>query len=205
MDQHRDFLVAGEAVATDPMETAVNAARATGLRDGETILWQGRPAMLGRKLAELAGFLTLLTLLSILAVELIIPHLGGSAFAGNPQGNTWPMILTMLLGMFFIIATPIWLRSSARARARYMLTNRRALVWMGNRIIGEVLLLGADMRTRDDEVNFVADSMRLSWRLKDEGPDRLRFERLKAPLEVVALAEKQGARWLNPSSAEGGN
>ncbi len=189
----------GEAVATGPIAVEMGRGRPQGIADGETILWQGKPAMLSRKLAELAGFLLLLTLLSILAVELIIPHFGGSTFAGNPQGNTWPLILTMLVGMFLIIATPVWLRSSARARARYMLTNRRALIWLGNRIIGEALLFGADMRVSEDEVNFVADYMVISWRLKDEGPDRLRFERIAADVrEVAALAEKHGARWIDP-------
>lgn len=190
-----------EAVATATVAAAPQARRARGLSDGETILWQGHPAMVGRRLAELLGFMLLLVLLSTLAVELIIPHLGGSTFAGHPEGNTWPLILVMLIGMFLIIATPVWLRSSARARARYMLTNRRALVWLGDRVIAEALLFGADMHVKPEEVYFIADYMEISWRLKDEGPDRLRFENIPDAAEVAMLAAKQGARWINPPTS----
>lgn len=191
-----------EAVATGALASPARARRRSAIADGETILWQGRPTMLGRKLAELAGFLLLLTLLSLLAVELILPHFGGSTFAGHPEGNTWPLILVMLIGMFLIIATPVWLRSSARARARYMLTNRRALVWLGNDVAAEALLFGADMRVKPTEVNFVSDYMDISWRLKDEGPDRLRFESIPDAHDVAMLAAKHGARWLDPPTAD---
>ncbi len=172
--------------------------------EGETILWQGRPAMLTRKVMELVGFLLLLGLLSWLALALIQPHLSGSAFAGEPSSGAVPLVLGMVLGMMLIIALPVWLRSSARARARYMLTNRRALVWLGDRIVGEALLFGADMRAGGQEVSFEANHMVLSWRLKDEGADRLRFEQVADALAVAALAEQHGARWIDrPDMPEG--
>ena len=174
--------------------------------EGETILWQGRPAMLTRKLIELLGFLLLLGLLSWFALALIQPHLSGSAFAGEPTADAVPLVLGMVLGMMLIIALPVWLRSSARARARYMLTNRRALIWLGDRIVGEALLFGADMRADGQEVSFEAGHMVLSWRLKDEGADRLRFEQIADALNVAALAEEHGARWIDrpeaPAEAE---
>lgn len=179
---------------------AVSQARTGGPArpgEGEAILWEGRPAMLKRKLFELVGFLLLLGLLSWLALALIQPHLSGSAFAGEPTANAVPLVLAMVLGMMAIIALPVWLRSSARARARYMLTNRRALVWLGDRIVAEALLFGADMRASASEVNFEANHMVLSWRLKDEGVDRLRFEQISDAMAVAALAEEHGARWLD--------
>ena len=78
-----------------------------------------------------------------------------------------------------------------------MLTNRRALVWVGNGIAAEARLFGADMEASPNEVTFDAAHMVLSWRLKDEGADRLRFEQIPDALAVAALAEEQGARWLN--------
>ncbi|TPE63744.1 hypothetical protein FJQ54_02510 [Sandaracinobacter neustonicus] len=179
--------------------------------EGEAILWQGRPRMLARKLWELAGFLLLLSLLTWAAVELIRPHLAGSQFAGQPVNPSLPLILSMVAGMVMIIALPVWLRSSARARAHYMLTNRRALVWLGGNVIAEAQLFGAEMEADASEVRFDAPHMLLSWRLKDEGADRLRFEQIADAPAVAALAEEHGARWLNrpedppaaPDSASG--
>lgn len=165
--------------------------------EGETILWQGRPRMIARKLMELAGFLLLLSLLTALAVELILPHFNGSTFAGEPDASALPLVLLMVVGTLVIIGVPVWLRSSARARARYMLTNRRALVWLGDRIIGEVFLFGAEMQANNNDLSFVSSQMVLSWRLKDEGEDRLRFEQIEDGLQVAAMAEEHGARWLN--------
>lgn len=186
----------GEAVAQG------SRARAQTLRpqspgEGETVIWHGRPAMASRKLVELLGFMLLLGGLSWLALELVRPHLGGSAFAGRPDGQVLPLILAMLLGMILIIALPVWLRSSARARARYMLTNRRALVWLGDAIVGEALLFGAAMEASETEVRFETPGIWLSWRLKDEGHDRLRFEEIGEAMTVAELAEAHGARWLN--------
>jgi hypothetical protein len=197
---------AGEAVADEAAVAARARTRPEPPGEGEAILWQGRPAMLARKLWELAGFLLLLGLLTWLAVELIRPHLAGSGFAGQPNAQALPLILAMVAGMVLIIALPVWMRSSARARARYMVTNRRALVWLGNSIAGEALLFGADMVASPGEVSFEANHLFLSWRLKDEGPDRLRFEQISDALVVAALAEEHGARWLNrpedPPAAE---
>lgn len=193
-------MAAGEAAADDAA-VGVRTGGRTGSPvrpgEGETILWQGRPTMLRRKVLELIGFLLLLGSLSWFALALIRPHLSGSAFAGEPTANAVPLVLGMVLGMVLIIALPVWLRSSARARARYMLTNRRALVWLGDRIVGEALLFGADMRATETEVSFEANQMVLSWRLKDEGVDRLRFEQIPHALEVAALAEEHGARWID--------
>ena len=137
---------------------------------------------------------------------MIQPHLSGSGFAGEPTADAVPLVLGMVLGMMLIIALPVWLRSSARARARYMLTNRRALIWLGDRIVGEALLFGADMRASGQEVSFEAAHMVLSWRLKDEGADRLRFEQIADAPGVAALAEEHGARWVDrpedPAGAE---
>ena len=164
-------------------------------QEGEAILWQGRPTMLKRKALELIGFILLLALLTWLALELIRPHLAGSVMAGQPDASALPLILAMVAGMVLIIALPVWLRSSARARARYMLTNRRALVWLGNRIVGEAVLFGCEMRATPTEVSFTAPNLWLDWRLKDEGQDRIRFEQIPDALDVAELAEQQGARW----------
>ncbi len=164
--------------------------------ESETILWEGRPSGgLGRAFGFLA-FFTLLGLLSWLALELIRPHLAGSPFAGQPTQSALPLILAMLAGMVAIIALPVWLRSSAKARARYMLTNRRALVWLGNKIVGEAILFGAEMETLPREVLFRTPNHYLDWRLKDEGVDRVRFERIDTPVDVAKLAEEHGARWV---------
>jgi hypothetical protein len=130
-------------------------------------------------------------------MELVRPHLSGSKFAGTPTAGALPLILAMVSGMVLIIALPVWLRSSARARSHYVLTNRRALVLLGGRVIGEAKLFGADMEASSTEVRFDTAHMFLSWRLKDEGADRLRFEQLRDGLAVAALAEEHGARWLN--------
>ncbi len=190
-------MTAGEAVSGAAVDAVARTRRPGPPGEGETILWQGRPQMLARKLWELAGFLTLLALLTWLAVELIKPHLSGSEFAGTPNTTALPLILAMVAGMIAIIALPVWLRSSARARAAYVLTNRRALVLLGGRVIGEALLFGAEMEASDSEVRFDAGHMFLSWRLKDEGTDYLRFEQIRDGLAVAALAEEHGARWLN--------
>jgi hypothetical protein len=188
---------AGEAVADDVLAPRARALRPERPGEGETILWQGRPAMLARKLFELAGFLLLLGALTWIAMELIRPHLSGSAFAGTPNAQALPLVLVMVTGMLLIIALPVWLRSSARARARYMLTNRRALVWLGDRIAGEALLFGAEMRVGASEVSFEASHVWLDWRLRDEGADRVRFEQIGDAAAVAALAEAHGARWLD--------
>ena len=148
-------MAAGESAA----DSAAGMPRARALRpqapaDGETVLWQGRPAMAGRRLVELLGFLILLGLLTWLAMELIRPHFAGSGFAGTPDASALPLILAMVVGMMLIIALPVWLRSSARARARYMLTNRRALIWLGDRIVGEAMLFGAQMEAGPAKISF---------------------------------------------------
>ncbi len=189
---------AGEAAADDTSAIARSRTmRPEHPGEGEAILWQGRPAMLRRKILELLGFLILLGLLTWLAVALIQPHLTGSAFAGAPNAQALPLILAMVVGMVLIIALPVWLRSSARARAHYMLTNRRALVWLGNRIVGEAKLFGAEMQASVSEVSFEAQGLWLDWRLKDEGADRVRFEQISDAMAVAAMAEEHGARWLN--------
>lgn len=188
---------AGEAVADDALAPRSRALRPERPGEGETILWQGRPAMLARKLFELVGFLLLLGLLTWLALELIRPHLSGSAFAGTPNAQALPLVLAMVAGMMLIIALPVWLRSSARARACYMLTNRRALVWLGNSVAGEAMLFGAEMRAGSGEVSFETGHVWLDWRLKDEGADRVRFEQIPDALAVAAIAEEHGARWLD--------
>jgi hypothetical protein len=188
---------AGEAVADDALAPRARALRPERPGEGETILWQGRPAMLVRKLMELAGFLLLLGALTWIAMELIRPHLSGSAFAGTPNAQALPLVLVMVTGMLLIIALPVWLRSSARARARYMLTNRRALVWLGNRVAGEAILFGAEMRADLNEVSFETGHVWLDWRLRDEGADRVRFEQIGDAALVAALAEEHGARWLD--------
>lgn len=196
---------AGEAVSDTVVASAVRTRRPSPPGEGETILWQGRPGMLARKMWELAGFLTLLALLTWLAIELIRPHLSGSGFAGAPTAGSLPLILAMVAGMIAIIALPVWLRSSARARAVYVLTNRRALVLLGGKVIGETMLFGTDMEARETEVRFDAAHMFLSWRLKDEGADYVRFEQIRDGLAVAAMAEEHGARWLNrPADPDGG-
>ena len=162
--------------------------------EGELILWRGRPGGGLRRAFELAVVFTALGLLTLLAVQLILPHLAGSEFAGNPTGGSLPLILAMLLGMLSIIALPIWLRTSARGRASYMLTNRRALVWLGDRIIGEAVLFGSEVRQVQQNLEFTGALQWLDWRLKDEGMDRLRFENIAEAAEVAALAERHGAR-----------
>lgn len=186
---------AGEAVA---VPAAVAAARPAAPADGEVVLWRGRPGGGPARSLELAAIGVGLGLLGWFAVELILPHFSGSDFAGNPDAGAAPLIVLMLVGMAAIIALPVWLRVSARGRARYMLTNRRALVWLGGRIVGEALLFGSEMRVLDDGLEFQGTLRWLDWRLKDEMADRLRFERIagtRAGVEEIALiAEKQGAR-----------
>lgn len=196
-------MTAGNGAAGDVAADDVSLPYARTLspqppQEGEAILWEGRPLMGKRKLLELVGFLLMLALLARLAMELIRPHLSGSVMAGHPDApSAMPLILTMIAGTLLIIALPVWLRSSARWRARYMLTNRRALVWLGNRIVGEAILFGADMRVQAAEISFVAPNQWLDWRLKDEGQDRIRFEQVSDAGEVAALAEDCGARWLD--------
>lgn len=189
-----DMGAAGEAVAGDIAVTARRHVRPSAPGEGETVLWQGRPQMAARRLAELSGFLLLLALLSWLALELIRPHFAGSRFAGQPDSGALPLILAMVSGMVLIIALPVWLRSSARARATYMLTNRRALVWLGDRVVGEALLFGSAMRVGEAEVSFETSAVWLDWRLKDEGVDRVRFEQIAGADDVAAIAEAHGAR-----------
>ncbi len=165
--------------------------------EGEAIVWEGRPDSRSRRLAEMLGLLAMLGLLVWLAVELIRPHFKGSAFAGEPTSGAIPLILMMVVGTVSIIALPVWLRTSARGRARYMLTNRRALIWVGNSILGEARLFGADMRLSQSSLSFVTPHLYLSWRLKDEGMDQLRFERIADAAAVAAMAEEHGARWID--------
>lgn len=162
----------------------------------ETILWEGRPALGAGRLFELLFLLLLLGTLSWLAVLLIAPHLAGSALAGMPDQRALPLILSMVVGTVLIIAFPVWLRASARGRARYMLTNRRALVFLGRAVVAEAMLFGAEMQVSATGISFWAHGLHLDWRLKDEGPDQLRFERLADPEAVAAIAEAQGARRL---------
>lgn len=173
--------------------------------DGEVVLWQGRPALGAGGLLELSVILAVLGLLSWLAVELVLPHLRGSAFAGAPDAAALPLILIMLVGMILIIALPIWMRSAARGRARYMLTSRRALVWVNDRIVAEALLFGSQMQVDATSVRFETPALWLDWRFRDEGPDALVFERLRDPREPAAIAEAHGARWVGrpPGTADG--
>lgn len=192
----------GEATAEGATLGGARTLRPAPLGDAEAILWEGRPDSRTRILVELLAWLLMLGLLTWLAVELIRPHFSGSHFAGQPDIGSLPLVLAMVVGTISIIALPVWLRSSARGRARYMLTNRRALVWLGRSIIGEARLFGAEMTVIDGSVSFSAPGLYLSWRLKDEGADRLRFERIADAEAVAALAEDHGARWLNRPSEE---
>jgi len=187
---------AGEAAAEGLSGIRTGTLRPTRPGEGEAILWEGRPSAGFGRAFSLLAFLTLLGLLSWLALELIRPHLAGSPFAGQPDASALPLILAMLAGMVAIIALPVWLRSSARGRARYMLTNRRALVWLGDRIIGEAMLFGAEMETGPEDIFFTTPNLYLDWRLKDESFDRVRFERISEVLMVATLAEEHGARWV---------
>lgn len=189
----------GEAEA-GALAGAIPAARPVRpVRPGpaETILWEGRPSLGAGRLAELLFLLLLLGALTWLAVLLILPHLGGSAFAGAPGPEALPLVLALVVGTVLIIALPVWLRSSARGRARYMLTNRRAIIWLGRSIIGEAILFGAEMEVTPTRVAFWHQNLYLDWRLRDEGPDQLRFERLLDPEKVAEIAEQQGARRID--------
>lgn len=176
------------------------------LSEGEAILWEGQPDSSTLRILEFLGFMLFLGFLSWVALALIQPHFGGSAFAGQPDGSSVPLIIGMTLGMLLIIALPIWLRSSARGRVRYMLTNRRALLWLGDRIVGEAILFGAEMRVTPpdapDMVQFDARGVWLDWRLRDQGPDCVRFERIADAALLAPLAEKHGARWIDRPEPE---
>ncbi len=192
----------GDTAAGDLSLARTRALSPQPPQAGEVVLWEARPLMRKRKMLELLGFLLMLGLLARLAMELIRPHLNGSVMAGNPDpASALPLILTMVIGTLLIIGLPVWLRSSARWRAHYMLTNRRALIWLGNRIVGEAVLFGSDMRVlgtgMNAEVNFVASNLWLDWRLKDQGVDRVRFEQISDAPAVAALAEAHGARWID--------
>jgi hypothetical protein len=78
-----------------------------------------------------------------------------------------------------------------------VLTNRRALVILGRNVIGEAMLFGSELWASETELRFDAGHMFLSWRLKDEGQDYVRFEQIRDGLTVAALAEEHGARWVN--------
>jgi hypothetical protein len=186
---------AGEATLTGSGLRRVRA-RPAAPGEGELVLWQGRPKLGAGRLAELLALLGMLGLLSWLSIELVLPHFRGSSFAGTPDITALPLILAMLAGMMLIIALPIWLRSSARGRARYMLTNRRALVWLNDRIVAEALLFGAVMQVGRDDIRFETPALWLDWRFRDEGPDALLFERLTEVAEPAAIAEAHGARWV---------
>ncbi|MFN7173977.1 MAG: hypothetical protein ACK4MT_04610 [Thermaurantiacus tibetensis] len=193
----------GEAEAGTVAGTLARPAPLRPVAPGpaETVLWEGRPSLGAGRLFELLFLLVLLGLLTWTAVLLIAPHLGGSAFAGQPGPEALPVILLLVIGTVIIIALPVWLRASARGRARYMLTNRRALVWLGRSVIGEAILFGAEMEVTPTGVGFWSHGLYLDWRLKDERPDQLRFERLADPETVAAIAEAQGARRLPPPEA----
>jgi hypothetical protein len=184
-------MASGEAVA-DGVQQRRAPLRPVPPGDAELVLWQGRPQGM-RRLFETLALALLLGLLTWLAVTLVRPHLAGSEFAGNPDAGAVPLIIAMLIGMLVIIALPVWLRSSARARAHYMLTNRRALVWLGDRIVGEAMLFGCTVALGDRQVTFSGTLQWLDWRLKDENADRLRFEAIADAAEVAAIAERQGA------------
>jgi hypothetical protein len=194
--------VAGEAAADRVALPRASALRPVKPGEGETVLWQGQPLSAVRRLLEAIGFFALLSLLTLLAIELVRPHLSGSHFAGQPNASALPLILAMIIGMVIIIALPVWLRSSARGRARYMLTNRRALVWLGNRIIGEAILFGSEMTLNASSLAFTAPHLWLDWRLKDEGMDRVRFEKIADAEHVARLAEEHGARWIDQADKE---
>lgn len=170
------------------------AVRPVAPGPAETVLWEGRPSIGAGRLFELLFLLVLLGSLAWLALLLIAPHLAGSAFAGQPGPDSLPLVLTMVVGTVLIIALPVWLRSSAKGRARYMLTNRRALIFVGRSVVAEAILFGAEMTVTGTAVSFWAHGMVVDWRLKDEGPDRVRFERLLEPETVAEIAEGQGAR-----------
>ncbi|WP_448586837.1 hypothetical protein [Thermaurantiacus sp.] len=177
-------------------------ARPVAPGPAETILWEGRPALGAGRLFEGLFLLILLGTLALAALLLIAPHLAGSAFAGTPDARALPLILLMVVGVVLIIALPVWLRSTARGRARYMLTNRRALIWVGRSIVGEAILFGAEMTVGPTAVRFWNHGLYLDWRLRDEGPDLVRFERLARPEEVAAIAEGQGARRVDDGPAQ---
>jgi hypothetical protein len=199
-----DMGAAGEAALTG---SGLRLAKARPIppSEGEVVLWRGRPALGAGRLAELVALLGMLGLLSWLSIELVLPHFAGSTFAGQPDATALPLILAMLVGMMLIIALPIWLRSSARGRARYMLTNRRALVWLNDRIVGEALLFGSNMQVTESELRFETPALWLDWRFRDEGPDALRFERIANPQEPAAIAEAHGARWVGRPPEDAGN
>lgn len=193
-------MAAGGEAATSGSEVARSAFVRPQAPDAEeAILWEGRPNTSISRIFSFGVFIVLLTLLSWLAVELILPHFRGSVFAGNPEPSALPLILVMLLGMVVIMVLPTWLRTSAKGRAVYMLTNRRALIWLGRNIVGEAVLFGADMETRGDSVSFDAPNLYLDWRLKNEGPDRVTFADIADVDKVAELAEQHGAFWTNRS------
>lgn len=161
----------------------------------EAILWEGRPGSGMSRLFGFASFAMLLALLTWLAFLLILPHLGGSRFAGHPTPSALPLILVMMIGMLVIMAFPVWLRMSAKGRASYMLTTRRALIWLGRSIVGEAALFGAEMEISGRTLIFDANSVYLDWRMQNEGPDRIIFEQIADPEHVAQLAEKHGAHW----------
>lgn len=199
-------MTVGEASAKPVGISSSRNLRPAAPGAGEAILWEGRPDSGIWRLLEFLGFAFALGMLSWLALLLIRPHLSGSLMAGQPDASSVPLILGMTIGVIAIIGLPVWLRSSARGRARYMLTNRRALIWLGDRIVGEAILFGADMRTLPVEspanVEFAARGVWLDWRLRDQGPDRVRFERIADAPTVAALAEKHGARWIDRPDTE---
>lgn len=188
-------MTAGEATSEGIGQAAAPPLRPQAPGEGETILWQGVAQSARLRLLEFIGFALLLGLLGWMALALVGPHLGGSQFAGTPDASgAVPMILGMTLGTLLIIALPVWLRASARGRAAYMLTNRRALIWLGSRVVGEAILFGGSVRVVEDTVEFAAPNVWLDWRLRDQGPDRIRFEHISDAEEVAELAEGQGAR-----------
>lgn len=195
-------MAAGGEATTDAEVAQPKFMRPQALGGEEAILWEGRPNSSMSRIFSFGVFILLITLLSWIAVELILPHFQGSIFAGNPEPSALPLILVMLLGMAIIMVLPTWLRTSAKGRAHYMLTNRRALIFLGRNIVGEAVLFGAEMETSGDTVHFDAASLYLDWRLKNEGPDRLTFANIADVQKVAELAEQHGAHWLNHNTAD---
>ncbi|MCS6987529.1 MAG: hypothetical protein NZM40_08920 [Sphingomonadaceae bacterium] len=162
----------------------------------ETILWEGRPSVAAGRSRDAALLLILLAGLMALALFLVAPHFQGSAFAGRPGPEAVPLVLVMAAGTLLVMGLPLWFRATARGRARYVLTNRRALVLVGRSVVAEALLFGAEMTVTDSAVSFWTPALYLDWRLRDEGPDRLRFDCLADPETPAAIAEAHGARRL---------
>lgn len=183
---------AGDAVATGETVRTFGT-RPAAPDEKEVILWEGNSGKRAWRMVGFAAFAAFLGLLSWLALELLLPHFRGSVFAGRPTASSLPLIILMLLGMLIIMVLPVWLRMSAKGRAHYMLTNRRALIWLGRNIVGEAVLFGSEVRIGSGSVSFDAPGLYLHWRMQDEGPNLVTFGDVDAPEKVASLAEKHGA------------